>query len=202
MTRSEPVWLATGNQGKVDDFAAMAPGLRLDLMPGFPALPSVEETGDTFEANARLKAEHYSRLGEGLIVADDSGLVVDALAGAPGVYSARYAGLHGDDDANNRLVLQRLQGIPIERRTARFVCVLALARRGKFAAVFHGVAEGLILPEERGTLGFGYDPLFYSPAAGCGFGELTRERKAAFSHRGQAARALLEWMRSAGAGAR
>ena len=189
------VYLATGNAGKVRDFAGV-PALDLRPLPSFAALPPVEETGTTFEANARLKAEHYSRLAPvHWLVADDSGLEVDALGGAPGVHSARFAGRHGDDEANNRLLLERLDGIPRERRSARYRCVLALAREGAIVQTFEGACEGLILEHGRGSGGFGYDPLFFSTAAQASFAALPLERKAALSHRGAAARALLEWLR-------
>ena len=187
--------LATGNAGKVADFHALAPGGEWAALADYASLPRVEETGASFEANARLKADHYSRFTPEWVVADDSGLEVEALGGAPGIYSARFAGAHADDTANNRLLLERLRGVPPEARGARFVCVLALARAGKTVATFAGHAPGRILEAERGAQGFGYDPLFYSPAAGRTFAELGPEGKAACSHRGQAARALLEWMR-------
>lgn len=186
--------LATGNRGKVKDFRSL--GLPVEAWDDFPALPTVEESGATFEANARLKAEHYSRFTPDWVLADDSGLEVDALGGAPGVHSARFAGGHGDDAANNRLLLERLRGLPAAERGARFVCVLAVARGGRALAAFGGSAEGVILAAPRGEHGFGYDPLFYSPAAGASFAELAPERKGQFSHRGAAARHLLEWLRA------
>ncbi|MGH9393044.1 MAG: non-canonical purine NTP pyrophosphatase [Terriglobales bacterium] len=187
------IHLATSNPGKVADFGGVA-GLEWALLPGFAALPGIAETGATFEANARLKAEHYSRLAPDWIAADDSGLEVAALGGAPGVHSARFAGRHGDDGANNRLLLERLQGVPPQRRGARYVCVLALAQAGRVAACFCGAAEGRILEAGRGSGGFGYDPLFFSPAANATFAEISLEHKAALSHRGAAARALLAWL--------
>jgi XTP/dITP diphosphohydrolase len=173
----------------------MEPQIRVELLHDFAALPPVIEDGATFEENARKKAEHYSRFSDDVVIADDSGIEVDALGGAPGVHSARFAGRHGDDEANNRLLLDKLRGVPWEKRTARFVCVLAAARAGRTLATFRGAAEGYILEEPRGSEGFGYDPLFYSPEARCGFGELPAERKAQFSHRGKAATALLQWAR-------
>ena len=165
------------------------------------------EDGLTFEANARKKAESYSRHVPGeIVVADDSGLEVDALRGAPGVHSARYAApdLHGkephkanantDDQANNARLLRELKDVPFERRTGRFVCVLAAARDGQTLATFRGTAEGLILDRPRGRNGFGYDPLFYFPDIGKTFAELSAEEKAQFSHRGRAFRALLAWL--------
>ena len=208
---SVKIYLASRNRGKLRDFDGMAPALRVELLPAIEAMPETEETGETFLANACLKAAASSRwaaeslagrkpgasapLGI-LVMADDSGLEVDALGGAPGVYSARYAGRHGDDEANNRLVLEKLRGLPLEKRRARFVCVLAVARAGEVLATFAGCAEGYILEQPRGSQGFGYDPLFYSPAAGRGFAELTAAEKSRFSHRGQAARALLQWARN------
>lgn len=187
------LWLATSNPGKLEDFAAIGGGWEVGLLPGIHTLPAVEETGATFEENARIKAEHYSRFTPDWVVADDSGLAVEALGGAPGIYSARFAGRHGDDAANNRLLLEKMRGLPRERRRAAFVCVLAVARDGKTLRTFDGRCEGYILEEERGTRGFGYDPLFYAEEANRGFGELERAVKARYSHRGRAAGKLMEW---------
>ncbi len=202
------ILIATSNAGKLRDFAGAAArhGVLVAGIPEFSSLPLVVEDGLTFEANARKKAEGYSRYVPGeIVVADDSGLEIDALNGAPGVHSARYAApdLHNkepheaeentDDDANNARVLRELNGIPAERRTGRFVCVLAAARDGATLATFRGVAEGIILDATRGTNGFGYDPLFYFPLIGKTFAELTAEEKAGYSHRGKAFRELLEW---------
>lgn len=188
------ILLATGNAGKVRDFGGMQPELHVALLPEYASVPVAPELGRSFEENARQKAEYYSRLTSEWVLADDSGLEVDALGGDPGVDSALYAGRHGDDEANNQLVLERLRGIPAEQRGGRFVCVLALARGGQTAVTFRGVVEGLILTAPRGDNGFGYDPLFYSPEAGRGFGELTAEEKARYSHRGRAVRELLKWV--------
>ena len=185
--------LATGNYGKLRDFRGMEPDLKVVLLPGLTALPPVEEDGLTFLDNARKKAEYYSQFTQEWVLADDSGLEVDALGGAPGVHSARFAGRHGDDAANNALLLARLHDVPERARTARFVCVLAVACNGVTLATFSGVAEGRILTAARGGYGFGYDPLFFSPQADCGFAEIPPERKAQFSHRGQAVRELLTW---------
>ena len=187
-------YLATSNQGKLADFAGLAPTVHWELLPGFASLPRAEETGRTFEANARLKAEFYSRYTQDWVVADDSGLEIAALGGEPGVDSALYAGRHGDDEANNRLVLERLHGVPMPQRQAAFVCVLAVARAGQTLACFDGRAEGLMLEAPRGSQGFGYDPLFYSPAAGRTFAELAPADKGRFSHRGAAVRRLAEWI--------
>lgn len=189
------IYLASSNRGKLRDFRGMPP-LEIKLLPGFESLPPVEEDGVTFTANAVKKAEHYSRLANAMVLADDSGLEVAALDGAPGVRSARFAGRQGDDEANNRLLLERLRGIAREQRQAAFVCVLAVAEAGRLLATFAGRAEGYILDAARGTQGFGYDPLFFSPAAGCAFAELSPQEKARYSHRGAAARQLLTWVRA------
>lgn len=193
------IWLASSNAGKLRDFAGMEPALSVALLPGFETLPPVVEDGGSFLANARKKAAEYSRAAglPDLVMADDSGLEVAALGGAPGIYSARFDGPGASDQANNELLLRRLAGVPPGQRQAAFVCVLAVARGGVILASFTGRAEGEVLTAPRGTHGFGYDPLFYSPAAGLGFGELAAADKARFSHRGQAARALLRWAEAA-----
>jgi XTP/dITP diphosphohydrolase len=166
----------------------------VDIRPldGMREIEPCEEDGETFEANAVKKALHYSAHTDDPVFADDSGLEVDALGGAPGVHSARYSG-EGTDAANNRLVLKNLEGI--EQRGARFVCVIALARRGALLATFRGAVDGEIAREERGPNGFGYDPMFYYGPFGCTFGEVEGERKMDVSHRGQALEALLAYFR-------
>ena len=191
------LYCATANQGKLREFR-LAAGQGIRIHPIAPR--DCPETGDTFEANARSKALCYERCleanGNPLVFADDSGLVVDTLDGAPGIYSARFAGPDADDQANNALLLEKLRGIETARRTARFVCAIALAQNGKVLRTFTGSAEGLILEEPLGTNGFGYDPLFYLPALGKGFAELPSEVKWAHSHRGKAFRAMLKWLRT------
>ncbi len=193
------VYIATSNRGKLRDFAAAAQGhLEILPVPNFSSLPSVEEDGATFEENARKKAEFYSRTVPGKIVlADDSGLEVDALGGAPGIHSARYAtpdkSENASDEANNARLLKELASVPDEKRTARFVCVIAAARDGKTLATFRGEASGVILQEPRGSGGFGYDPLFYFAELKKTFGELGAEEKATVSHRGKAFREFLAW---------
>ncbi len=147
------------------------------------------EDGATFEENAVKKALHYSPHTNGLLFADDSGLEVDSLGGAPGVYSARYSGEHASDAANNRLLLERMSGS--EDRKAHFVCAIALVEGARVLGVWRGSVEGTILHEPRGTGGFGYDPLFYCPAFGCTFGEATAAQKLSLSHRGQAFREMV-----------
>jgi XTP/dITP diphosphohydrolase len=202
------ILIATSNPGKLRDFAgaALRHGVEIAGIPGFASLPAVVEDGLTFEANARKKAETYSRhVPREIVVADDSGLEIDALNGAPGVHSARYAApdlqnkepreadANTDDEANNARVLHELRGVPADRRTGRFVCVLAAALDGKTLATFRGAAEGVILDTPRGTNGFGYDPLFYFPRIKKTFAELSAEEKASYSHRGAAFRAFLDW---------
>ncbi|MGH9533066.1 MAG: RdgB/HAM1 family non-canonical purine NTP pyrophosphatase [Terriglobales bacterium] len=200
MTR---VLIATSSAGKLRDFAGAAASHQVEIaaLPGFASLPEVEEDGATFEANARKKAEYYSRAASGeLVLADDSGLAVDALGGAPGVRSARYAAdatgpQSGSRDAmNNARLLRELTTIPDGQRSARFVCVIAVARAGDTVATFRGEAGGIILRQQRGTGGFGYDPLFFVPELGKTFAELSAEEKAAVSHRGRAFRRFLEWL--------
>jgi XTP/dITP diphosphohydrolase len=197
------VLIATSNPGKIRDFAgaALAHDIEIASLPDFSSLPAVVEDGLTFEANARKKAEEYSRHAPGeIVLADDSGLEIDALGGAPGVHSARYAAeephkaeFNTDDEENNARVIREIRSVPQEKRTGRFVCVIAAARDGQTLAVFRGKADGMILDTPRGKNGFGYDPLFYFPAIHKTFAELTAEEKAKYSHRGNAFRAFLEW---------
>jgi len=188
------VYCATGNPGKLREFrlAAALAGIQVEPVPGLAAISPCEEAGATFEANAVLKAEYYGSRAPGLLFADDSGLEVDALGGAPGVYSARFAGPEATDRANNQLLLEKMRGVP--GRSARFVCVIALADRGRMLQTFCGAVEGQILEEPRGPHGFGYDPLFYYPGFGCSFGEAAPERKLTVSHRGEALRALFRYL--------
>ena len=195
------IYAATTSQGKLRDFrtAAEAHSITIDLLA---TIPAPEENGATFTANATLKAVYYSRFAPGnLVLADDSGLEVDALDGAPGVRSARFAadsGLVDSPDANdntdvwnNMVLLQRLAGVPPASRTARYRCVLVAARDGLPFHTAEGSVEGLILDAPRGTGGFGYDPLFFLPALDRTMAELDLETKHSLSHRGRAIAALL-----------
>ena len=190
--------VATLNPGKIREFAhALIPeGIDVVGLDSLDQVEPVEETGGTFEANARLKAEAYSRLTDLPVLADDSGIEVDALGGAPGVQSARFGGSGLDDDGRNRLLVERLASVvDPSRRSGRFRCVLALALSGRTVATFEGVVEGRILDEPQGENGFGYDPLFFHPPSGCTTAELTPTAKQAISHRGQAIAALLQAIR-------
>ena len=190
------IYCATGNQGQLREFRLAGQLLGVEILPveGLKTIVAPEETGATFEENARLKAAYYSRFAPGPLFADDSGLEVDALGGAPGVYSARYAGPAATDADNNRVLLANLSRV--EQRTARFVCVIAVAEAGEAKSVFRGAVEGEILHVPRGPAGFGYDPLFYFPDFGCSFGEVDDERKFAVSHRGKALRAMFDYLAS------
>jgi XTP/dITP diphosphohydrolase len=185
------LWCATTNPGKLREFRLA--GADVEALPAMRDIPPSPEDGITFEENAAQKAIYYSGFTEGLLFADDSGLEVDALNGAPGVYSARYAGEHAGDAANNALLLERLEHHT--DRAARFVCVIALAESGKLIRTFRGTVEGEILRAPRGGGGFGYDPLFYYPPFGQTLAEVPDENKFAVSHRGHALREMLAWLK-------
>jgi len=208
--------LATTNPGKLRDFRAIiatnaftfrGEPIVLGMLPSSALQPAPIESGSTFEENAWIKAFVYSkRLSGEFVLADDSGIEIDALGGAPGVHSARYAALksggssvpgNADDQANNDCVLREMRTVPDALRTGRFVCALVLAKHGERLASVRGTVEGHILRERRGASGFGYDPLFYLPELGKTFAEISAEEKSAYSHRG---RAFRELMRSLNAG--
>ncbi|WP_353068567.1 non-canonical purine NTP pyrophosphatase [Tunturibacter empetritectus] len=201
------LFVATTNPGKLRDFAATAsPQITLAPLPNLKQIHAPSEDEPTFEGNARLKAIYYSHHAPGeIVIADDSGLEVDALHGAPGVRSARYADDHNfsptdlpdnaphtPDERNNLYLLSNLTDIPLTERSARYHCVLAAARDGQILAIGHGAVEGEILTAPRGTDGFGYDPLFYLPAQNKTMAELDTATKLTFSHRGRAFAALLK----------
>jgi XTP/dITP diphosphohydrolase len=191
------VFCATSNPGKLREFQLAAPDFELRQLPR--PVPSPDETGATFEENAIGKAEYYGGFTEGYLFADDSGLEVDALGGAPGVHSARYAGPEATDAANNALLLDRIR--PHANRTARFVCVIALVKDGTLVRTFRGSVEGRILDGPRGQGGFGYDPLFYYEPFGCTFGEAPIADKMLVSHRAQALEAMFTFLRGSAASA-
>ena len=179
------LYCATTNPGKLREFRmALRDSFDVQPLPGLASIPVCEETGATFEENAIQKALYYSRHCEGYLFVDDSGLEVDALEGAPGVYSARYAGPEATDEQNNGLLLARMRGFA--NRAARFVCVVAVADRGSLLGTFRGEVEGTLAEEPRGNGGFGYDPLFYYPPFACTFGEAPLEEKMRVSHRSRA----------------
>ena len=201
-TKNIRLLLATSNPGKLREFRALASEnpasvqINLDLLPNFSQLPPFEESAPTFAENAAGKALHYSHYSDVPVLADDSGLAVDALGGAPGIHSARYAGPNASDtDRVNKLIeVLRASGSPDRR--ARFVCVLALALQGQTLAVISDAVEGQILDEPRGASGFGYDPVFFLPALGATFAEISDEKKNAQSHRGKAFRKLVRYIES------
>ncbi len=203
-------YLASKNPGKLREFqlAGKEQGIDLKPMRGIQSLPACVEDGDTFEANAKKKALYYSEFADGWVLADDSGICVDALGGAPGVHSARYAGPEATDEENNRKLLRELARLsevsrssqsvyrPVESEgsrgyPARYVCVLALAENQGLRVVAEGRVSGLLISRPRGHGGFGYDPYFFYPPLGKTFAEISGEAKLAVSHRGIAFRKLL-----------
>jgi XTP/dITP diphosphohydrolase len=188
------VLLASSNAGKLREYRELARGsrLELDLIPNFHELPVFEESAPTFAENSAGKALHYSRLTKEIILADDSGLVVPALGGAPGVLSARYAGPDATDAHRMRKVLHQMQGREGDERRARFVCVTAIARQGQTLAVVSEFVEGILSREPRGRNGFGYDPIFFPVGLDRTFAEVSQEEKNLRSHRGRAFRKVLE----------
>jgi XTP/dITP diphosphohydrolase len=191
------IFLASSNPGKLAEYRALArtkaPSslVDLELIPGFDSLPSFEENASTFAENAVGKALNYSRLSEGMVFADDSGLVVPALGGRPGVHSARYAGPKATSAERIEKLLGELRGEMGSQRAAHFVCAIALAKQGHAIAVVTDHVEGEILNSPSGSGGFGYDPVFYYPPLKKTFAELTEEEKNLHSHRGKAFRKLL-----------
>ncbi|MGG1632373.1 XTP/dITP diphosphatase [Rossellomorea sp. NRS-1567] len=186
------VIIATKNRGKAKEFQHMfAPyGYEVQTLLDLPHIEDVEETGETFEENAILKAETVAQELGVLVIADDSGLAIDALEGRPGVYSARYAGEEKSDEANMDKVLSELESVEESDRTARFHCVLAIADPNGETRTVTGTCEGMILQEKRGTNGFGYDPIFYIPTLQKSMAELSQDEKSQISHRGNALKKL------------
>ncbi|WP_251443238.1 XTP/dITP diphosphatase [Veillonella intestinalis] len=185
--------VATHNKGKIREFkAALEPlGIEAVSLADIVTVPEPEETGTTFLENARIKAQYYMKATNLPCLADDSGLAVDALAGAPGVYSARYAGEACDDEANNAKLIEELQAVPFEKRTARYVCELVLAYPDGQEITATGYCEGLIQDTPLGDGGFGYDPYFYVPQFQKTMAQISMEEKNAISHRGLALKELL-----------
>jgi XTP/dITP diphosphohydrolase len=210
VTRHSSLFLASSNPGKLREFreAAAARGVAVEALPGFADFAACVEDGTTFEENARKKAVYYSRNSPGWVFADDSGLCVDALDGAPGVYSARFAGPQATDEQNNQRLLAEIHqlevgvrhGEPLQQsgrranRAAHYLCVIALAEAGQVLTVVEGRADGVIIDEPRGTGGFGYDPYVLYPSLGKTFAEMLPKEKFSVSHRGVAFRKLLDYL--------
>jgi XTP/dITP diphosphohydrolase len=196
------LFLASSNPGKLGEYRALTEAdepsayAEIELLPGFDSLPSFEEDASTFAENAAGKALHYSRLGEGLVFADDSGLVVPELGGAPGVHSARYAGPNATNAERIAKLLGELRGNNSGERAAYFACAIALAESGRAMAIVTAKVDGEILESPRGSGGFGYDPVFYFPALKKTFAELLPQEKNQISHRGKAFRRLLKSIRN------
>jgi XTP/dITP diphosphohydrolase len=192
------LFVASSNEGKLREYRTLAEAADADVelafLPNFDSLPVFEEVWPTFAENAAGKALHYAQFVPGIVIADDSGLVVPALGGAPGVHSARYAGRNATDADRIRKLLSEMHGKQGEERKARFVCVTAVAESGNVLGLFSASAEGILLEEPRGQGGFGYDPIFFFPALGKTFAELSREEKNQHSHRGKAFRKALDFL--------
>ena len=188
--------LASQNPGKLNEMRQLLASLPFRVLrPGDVGLHAApEETGQTFLENAVLKARHYARLSGLLTVADDSGIAVDALEGAPGLFSSRFGGEGASDADRNALLLEKLRGVPDERRGARFTSAVAVARGEEVLFQVEERVEGRIAPEPRGPHGFGYDPLFFYPPFGCTFGEAAPADKDRVSHRGKAFARLREFL--------
>ncbi|EHL73405.1 rdgB/HAM1 family non-canonical purine NTP pyrophosphatase [Bacillus smithii 7_3_47FAA] len=182
------VVIATKNKGKALEFEQMFQPFQIQVktLLDLPEFPEIEETGATFEENAIIKAESVMKETKAMVMADDSGLVIDALDGRPGVYSARYAGPEKDDEANIQKVLRELEGVPLSKRTARFYCALALAIPGRETITVNGTCEGFITFEKKGANGFGYDPIFFVQGYGRTMAELLPNEKNKISHRAEA----------------
>ena len=189
------LYCATTNPGKLREFRLIVEHfgrgrIEVESLANIKNIEAPEETGATFEANAALKAAYYSTFAPGPLFADDSGLAVDALDGAPGIYSARFAGEHAGDAANNQLLFDKMKDV--ENRAARFVCAIALAESGAVQNVWRGEVEGRIIDDLRGAEGFGYDPLFYYEPFSATFGQVAAERKLLVSHRSKALELMIK----------
>jgi XTP/dITP diphosphohydrolase len=192
-SQHDTIVLATRNKGKIAELSAMLEGFGLKVLglADFPEIGEIEETGATFHANSLIKAKEVAEETGLVAVADDSGLEVDYLDGAPGVYSARYAGEGADDAANNAKLLEALHGVPEDKRGARFKCVMTAYAPGGETLVAEGAWEGRVAPAPAGDQGFGYDPLFFDPASGMHAAQMDRAAKNAVSHRGKALKNLI-----------
>jgi len=195
--KKKTLCIATRNPHKVEEMIPpLAPFWRVTSSEDYPEMEEIEETGDTFLANATLKAMTTSMMISDYVLADDSGLEVDALGGAPGVFSARYGGIPSSTEKNNAKLLEeleRVKAIKPEQRSARYRCILVLAERGRVLGSFDGTCEGVITPVAKGTNGFGYDPLFIPQGYEETFGELAEKIKMSLSHRAIALQKFVEW---------
>ena len=194
---SRRVIFATGNKGKMNEIRQILSDMDLELLSMKEAGIDIEivEDGSSFEENAIIKAKAVAACTDAIVLADDSGLEIDYLNGEPGIYSARYMGEDTPYSVKNRNFIERLQGVPAEKRTARFVCVIAAAMPDGEVFTTKGVIEGQIAEEPRGENGFGFDPIFYVPEYGCTTAELSEEQKNEISHRGKALTAMKEELR-------
>ncbi|MFP6898585.1 MAG: RdgB/HAM1 family non-canonical purine NTP pyrophosphatase [Roseibacillus sp.] len=196
MNESSSIIIATRNSHKTEEITSiLGNSFVVTDLTAMPEAPEVEETGTTFLENATLKAVAISRLTDALVLADDSGLEVDALGGQPGVYSARFAGSGAGVQANNQKLVADLAAVPAEQRTARFRCVMVAAQAGNVLADFEGTVEGRMLERPRGEAGFGYDPLFVPEGYQQSFAELGTTVKNSFSHRARAMKQVVTWLR-------
>jgi XTP/dITP diphosphohydrolase len=188
--------LATTNQGKAREIKRFLEGLDLQIesLADYPELGACQETGQSFEENSQAKSLFYGQNYSGLVLAEDSGLEVDCLGGQPGIHSARFAGPEATDEQNIRKLLSCLKGVSLEKRKAKFVCVVSIAHKGKIIKTFRGQVRGIILEEPRGENGFGYDPVFYYPQAKKTFAQLKTSEKNRVSHRARALRKLRKFL--------
>ena len=198
------MFVASSNPGKLREYDALAESagasVEISPVPNFDSHPEFAECWPTFAENAAGKVLHYSSLAQGIVIADDSGLVVPALGGAPGVHSARYAGPDASDADRIEKLLGEMRGKQGEERRARFVCVVGVAGAGKVRGLFSASVEGILLEEPRGQDGFGYDPIFFFPDLGKTLAEISRQEKNLYSHRGKAFRKALEFLVATHAG--
>jgi len=190
------IFLASSNPGKLREYRVLAgeSPIELALLANFSEIPPFEETAPTFAENSAGKALYYSRFAMGTVLADDSGLVVPALGGAPGVFSARYAGPGASDSDRVQKLLNEMSALSGDDRKARFVCVTTLARDGRAIAVLSDSVEGVVAKAPKGSDGFGYDPVFFFPQLGRTYAEITREEKNQYSHRGRAFRKAIAYL--------
>jgi XTP/dITP diphosphohydrolase len=190
------MFLASSNPGKLREYRdlAVGSGIQLDCLPVFSEIARFDESAPTFAENAAGKALYYSRFADGAVLADDSGLVVPALGGLPGVHSARFAGPRATDVDRYQKLLRGMEGLEGSARRASFVCVIAIALEGRALLIVSERADGTLAKEPRGSGGFGYDPIFFFPELGSTYAELAPEQKNTYSHRGKAFRKLLDFI--------